>query len=387
MTLRHLMRALAAIAIATPAAAQRPGTVDIGAFGRYARFSDTLGFSNNKFGFGGGIGLFVAQNLALEADGSWVNTTTRSATPVALRYLPVHARLAYHAPVSEHAALILGLGYARNFYGKIVTLSGGQHHDDGVGALFGIRADLSDHVGIRVDGALDYLLNSTLSTAKFWNFGVHAGLSLRLNNGSSKKDKGDDAPAPRPAAPAKPATPAPAAAAATPVTPAPAPPPAPAAAPTPPPTPAPVKPAEPAPVPAAAPVAPVPAPQAAPTPEANSAAAPTPAPVAPKPAPVPAPTPAPTVAPKPAPAPTVTTKVPAPTSGRPWRVQLAATTAPEAAKLIASAKAKGIEADTFQEGGYVKVRTGRYATRAEAVKAMAGIKSTLGGSAFVVRQP
>lgn len=95
----------------------------------------------------------------------------------------------------------------------------------------------------------------------------------------------------------------------------------------------------------------------------------------------PATAPAAPAAPAPAPAPAA-----AATSDRPWRIQLAASDAAHAPAIIAAAKAKGIAADTVQEGGFVKVRTGRYATREQAVAAMAGVKRALGGQPFVVRQ-
>ena len=61
---------------AAPAIAQKGGAVELGGFGRYTKFESALNF-DNKIGFGGRFGIFLASNLAVEADASY--TTTSSA--------------------------------------------------------------------------------------------------------------------------------------------------------------------------------------------------------------------------------------------------------------------------------------------------------------------
>lgn len=91
-----------------------------------------------------------------------------------------------------------------------------------------------------------------------------------------------------------------------------------------------------------------------------------------------------------APAVATPTKTPArtpPPAGGAFRLQLAAMqTAEQAATLVASLAAKDVTADVTVEGGFHKVRTGRYPTRAAAVAAVASVQLKVGSTPFVVRE-
>ena len=74
------------------------------------------------------------------------------------------------------------------------------------------------------------------------------------------------------------------------------------------------------------------------------------------------------------------------TEGR-YRVQITAVRDVSTARSVAAKlKIKGFSVVTVEEGGLYKVRVGDYATKAEAIAALPGIKARLGGSPFVVSE-
>jgi hypothetical protein len=55
--------------------------------------------------------------------------------------------------------------------------------------------------------------------------------------------------------------------------------------------------------------------------------------------------------------------------------------------MVAKLKGRGLAAMFVEDGGLYKVRVGNYSSRADAVAALPGVKSKLGGSPFVVAGP
>lgn len=164
-----------AMALVVPqAAAQRGGTVELGAFGRYTIFDNTLGLTD-AFGGGGRLGVFVTPWLSLEGDASYSPTDGPGGTSVS--YLPIHGRLLFHIPVMERVVILLGAGYARNEYGDAANAS-----EDGAAGLAGLRITLSRSLALRLDAATDYVPSPANGQRDNWNSGVQAGLSLLLGN-------------------------------------------------------------------------------------------------------------------------------------------------------------------------------------------------------------
>ena len=64
---------------AVPSLAQTPGTFEIGGFGAYTFFDDTLSLEDNVGG-GGTLGIFLVRNLAIEAEGAFISTNTETGT-------------------------------------------------------------------------------------------------------------------------------------------------------------------------------------------------------------------------------------------------------------------------------------------------------------------
>src|SRR5688500_3740083 len=70
---RWTICSIAALLFAAPAAAQRPGTVEVGGFGQWTWFDDNAGRPNavpeNGLGYGGRLGVFVTPRWQIEGDG------------------------------------------------------------------------------------------------------------------------------------------------------------------------------------------------------------------------------------------------------------------------------------------------------------------------------
>ena len=130
---------------AAPLTAQRPGTIDIGVFGRFTRFDGTLPIDNDRVGAGGRLGIFALSQLAIESEASF--TSSRLASGASVSAIPFRLRLAYHAPVSEKVALILGAGWVHDWYRGTLHES-----DNGVTGILGLRFGVVGALTFRVDG-------------------------------------------------------------------------------------------------------------------------------------------------------------------------------------------------------------------------------------------
>jgi hypothetical protein len=97
-------------------------------------------------------------------------------------------------------------------------------------------------------------------------------------------------------------------------------------------------------------------------------------------------TPAGPVTSRPDPPPTPVTPPAASGSGR-FTVQVAAASTDAAAEATSNAlRGAGYDPHIVREGGFIKVRVGRFATRAEATAAASQVRARMGGSPFVVEE-
>ncbi|MEO8201743.1 MAG: SPOR domain-containing protein, partial [Gemmatimonadota bacterium] len=72
-------------------------------------------------------------------------------------------------------------------------------------------------------------------------------------------------------------------------------------------------------------------------------------------------------------------------AGGAFAVQVAAVGSDAAAQgTITALRGAGFEPRVVREGGFIKIRVGHFAQRAEAVAAASQVRSKLGGSPFVV---
>lgn len=177
--------------VALPAVAQKKGAVEIGGFGRYNKFASQYIVTepkDNRIGGGARLGYFVADNWALELDGSFNPTdltgnqanvpSTAGVISRPLDYYPFHLRAIYNQPLGDRLSWMLGAGPG---YHKL-----DRGIDDawfGVGAMTGLRIKATDWLHLRLEGTAD-VLPSAFDGKTNTYLGAQAGLSL-LPGGSS----------------------------------------------------------------------------------------------------------------------------------------------------------------------------------------------------------
>ena len=177
MRVKHLMATIsvATIGAAAPLAAQRWGTVEVGAFGQYTMFGDVLHL-DNAFGLGGMLGLFVLPNLAIEGDIAIASTDGPLSGSIS--YRPVHARLAYHVPITDRLKLALGAGYTLGIYGGDTTAN---EYEDAAGGLVGLKYYFKPSWAFNVEALFDKFpspANQEPVDAKgYWNNSIRAGVN------------------------------------------------------------------------------------------------------------------------------------------------------------------------------------------------------------------
>lgn len=177
---RTVLGAALVLLAASPIAAQqqRPtnkGMWEISPFGRYniydkafKQVEDTKG--KNSFGVGGRLGYFLSDNISLEVDGSVnptdISTADGSAQSVGLTASLFHLGVYYNAPLGGRASWFLGPRIDYNRYtvsdaAADYLVKAYEGSDWGVGAITGLRYQLSGALVARLDGTLDYIPSPT----------------------------------------------------------------------------------------------------------------------------------------------------------------------------------------------------------------------------------
>jgi OOP family OmpA-OmpF porin len=179
----------AAVALSIPVAAfaQRQGALEIGGFGRYTKFADTLKI-DGAWGGGGRAGVYIFKNWLLEMDVSYAEADVNKLPYVVDRNDTLNTvshtlwsyRLLYNAPISQRVKLLLGAGYGYDAYGRERTVA---PRGGGPQGLVGLRFVLNDRVSLRLEGTGQYTLpadDETLPTPrdKHFDMGAQAGVSL-----------------------------------------------------------------------------------------------------------------------------------------------------------------------------------------------------------------
>ncbi len=185
---RYILAMAAAAALLLPemAVAQRAGTIELGAVGRYTLYDSDIGIEN-AFGGGGRIGLFVLPNLSLEMDYTYAEPELEDQPGWQGRTFISHeliqARLLYNHGLGESLSLLLGAGYSYDNYSRPrrVGARGG-----GPGGLLGLRFHFNDMFSARLEG-FGYYVSEDDSAFSFprpqtLNMGAQAGLSMMIGN-------------------------------------------------------------------------------------------------------------------------------------------------------------------------------------------------------------
>ncbi len=179
--------ALFTLALPASADAQRQGAIEIGGFGRYTKYMDTLKL-DPSLGAGARAGIYVFQNWLAEVELSYADAdvnlplsgqsgrdSLRKVSDALWSY-----RLTYNYPMAERVKLLLGAGYGYHSYGRVrlVAPRGG-----GPQGLAGLRFVLNNRLSARVEGTGTYIIPADEDTkpvgrATGINLGAQAGLSL-----------------------------------------------------------------------------------------------------------------------------------------------------------------------------------------------------------------
>lgn len=181
-----LLAAVVSLA-AVPVRGQRPGTVELGAFVRLTRFDQSLGF-DHSLGGGGRVNVFFLHDLAVEASGAALSTTSAGSGDVGL--VPIELRLLYAAQAATRAAVLVGAGYVHQQYRKSF-----HAWEDGITGLLGVRVDLGNRLVGRLEGVADYFpspLNSSAAVQDNWDFSIQTGLGIQLGGAGGIRDSDHD---------------------------------------------------------------------------------------------------------------------------------------------------------------------------------------------------
>lgn len=181
----------ASLLIAAPAAAQEKGTFEIGGFGRYTGYpSDNYkvrGPDDNRVGFGGRLGYFLSDKIALELDGSYNPTDLVGNQPtipstIGARSRPLahnlfHLQAVYNQPLGSAVSWMIGAGPG---YHKLTK--GIEESYVGIGAMTGLRLKPASWLNLRVEGTYD-VVPSGFGDESNRYLGAQAGLSFLLGGG------------------------------------------------------------------------------------------------------------------------------------------------------------------------------------------------------------
>ncbi|HET9707935.1 MAG TPA: OmpA family protein [Gemmatimonadales bacterium] len=166
--------------LTVPAAAQRPGTIELGALVQYTRYDPSL-LLNDGIGVGGTLAVWVARGFAVEGSAAY---SAPGASPAgSVKEIPLRLRLLYGAPAAPTTTVLFGAGYVHH-----AVRDGASRWEDGITGLFGARLDLTPHLAVRVAAVGDYFpspLNEGPGVQDNWNFALQAGLDVLIGKRGS----------------------------------------------------------------------------------------------------------------------------------------------------------------------------------------------------------
>lgn len=187
ITMSTVIGALAAVIMPAAADAQRQGAIEIGGFGRYTKYMDTLNL-DPAFGAGGRAGIYIFRNWLAELELSYADADvnlplTGESSRDSLRTVSDALwsyRLTYNHPLAEKVKLLLGGGYGYHSYGRVRLAA---PRGGGPQGLVGLRFILNNRLSARIEGTGTYIMPSDedakpVGRATGLNLGAQAGLSL-----------------------------------------------------------------------------------------------------------------------------------------------------------------------------------------------------------------
>ncbi len=183
---------LALAAVTVPAAAQGPGSVEIGALGRYSFYDKYDSNLDRAFGGSGMLGVYFHRLVMLEAGAAYSPTETIRPSPSDVTHLPLFGRLVLNVPVAERLGILLGGGYQRTQY---LVDGVDPSADNGVQGLIGFQAWLSGGLALRAQGIADFVPSpKTLSPvadpdANYTHWAAELGLTYTFGKAPRDTDR------------------------------------------------------------------------------------------------------------------------------------------------------------------------------------------------------
>lgn len=179
MKVRVLVLAVSLSLLTRPVAAQKAGTIELGGFGRFTDYDNSLVFTN-KVGIGGRAGVFLPAHFSVEADYS---STSNDLPPAKVKYKPLHVMLLYNYPLAE-SSVFVGGGYARNKYAYQTPSASSDTTDSGIAMIVGVRYRIQNLVALRLDLNEDFIpspANKGPNTSFNGNLGMQLGVSVLVS--------------------------------------------------------------------------------------------------------------------------------------------------------------------------------------------------------------
>jgi outer membrane protein OmpA-like peptidoglycan-associated protein len=171
-TIRHAALVLAAFVctLAVPAQGQvgERRQVELGISGTYTVFDKSLDL-NNKAGAGGRLGFFFSRVFALEVNGDYTVTQSKT-TNDQVSLTRIAADFVAYGHIAHWNAVYLGVGYERQYYRDAMNV------DEGAGNIIvGDRISLGGRAALRLEGRGSFAPAGTLRTV---NLSASAGISI-----------------------------------------------------------------------------------------------------------------------------------------------------------------------------------------------------------------
>jgi hypothetical protein len=168
-----VLAAVSALLAATPAAAQKTGSIEIGAFTQFTNFDNSLPLGD-ALGIGGRIAVHALPVLSVEFDVARVAHNDANNRPM-------HLWLVYNVPPVSRAEILAGAGVVWNKYG-----GGYDGTESGIGGFVAVRHRFNDRLALRLQGQSDFVprpTNEDQNVTFNGNWGIQLGVSLFLNRG------------------------------------------------------------------------------------------------------------------------------------------------------------------------------------------------------------
>ena len=194
--------------LAAPLAAQRSGSFELGAFGRYTWFENASVNLDDTFGGSALLGVFLHPIVALEVGAAYTLARTIAPADLDVKHVPLFGRLVVNVPVHERFTILLGGGYQRTNY---VVAGPDPSADDGLMGLLGFRAFLSGGLALRGHGLVDFVPSPRNpgwpaggAATMYRHWGAELGLTYTVGKAPRDRDR-DGVPDNRDACPDTPA--------------------------------------------------------------------------------------------------------------------------------------------------------------------------------------